>query len=290
MVIEQDEEAWLDSCTPIRPFRPLWRLSGWAARACHRLSSVRPWMVLVRHGITAHEARRGWAGAAMFLMSTIHSWVTFMLMAGGTLALDALLGRAYPVWILLLETLLIVVFVPWLAIFISKPVTRRSTPYRLMQRIEGAVVALNPTRSHVRVTHGRHWDTWYLMSRVRARRRRRLITLAWQISGDLALLCGRSRRHRGEVKGFGTWLLWAAEDIDDVGRRDIVTRRCVAVVQHVIRPDPWLELAMKQAPGEILLVRPRFGDRFTAIAGMSIPIVIGPLATVVGALVAALVK
>ncbi|GAA4539835.1 hypothetical protein [Amycolatopsis samaneae] len=240
--------------------------------------------------MTADEARRGREGAALLLASTIHSWAIFMMLAAGTLVLDELLGRAYPVWIFLLETLLVLVAVPWMVVFVAKLAAWRSTPYRLLQRVERAVAVLNPVQPRVRVAHGWHWDEWYSMSRMRARRRRRLVTLAWQLSGDLAVLSGRPRRRRDRVKGLGTWLLWAAEDIDDIGRREIVTRRCVVVVAHVVRPDPWLELAMKPVAREAVLVRPRFGDHVVSIVSMFVPTVIGPIATVAAALVAALVR
>lgn len=171
---------------------PLWRLCVAWSRWNHRfLTSPRPWKQMVRSGLTADEARAGWDTAATSLVPMLHGWLfTMAFIVGWDLAFEAVWTLWRNRWVFYLNAVPIALAIPVLVIVLCRVAGRRTAPERLLGRVQAAVSALRPPIIPRRRRRPGQPGRWFALSRLRARQRRRLKTLAWQIDGDLALLAG----------------------------------------------------------------------------------------------------
>ena len=272
--------------------RPLWRLCRGAARALHQQATGgHPWRVLIRHGLKASDGKRGRDLAATMLVPFLCSWVELVVfLIAGSAGLSAAFPRWDHRWIVVLQFLPVLVSLPWLVIAVLAVGAARSTRLRLLQRLETAVIAMNPRPSSSSKPDCVTQQSWYDASRARRRHRRRLVSRSWQISSDLALLGGRARRERELVGKLGRWLILVALEPENDARRRVATELTARLVEHVTGPTPWAHFEVCVPLGQRVLVRPRLAERLVSAAQAGLVLALGATPTVVGVFMTAALR
>lgn len=261
---------------------PLWRFCvAWSRWNHGFLTSSRPWRQMVRHGLTADEARAGRGTAATSLVPMLHGWLfTMAFIVGWDLAFEAVWTLWHSRWVFYLNAVPIALAIPVLVIVLCRVAGRRTAPERLLGRVQAAVSALRPPVIPLRRRRPGQPGRWFALSRLRARQRRRLKALAWQIDGDLALLAGYPPRHRDPARSLGKVLVWAADDLDDDKRVRLAVCSCNDVVRHVVSGQPWPVPMDGWDPRKESLVKWRFVDFATGLKRL-VPAIVLPVVTAV---------
>ncbi|WP_329070879.1 hypothetical protein [Amycolatopsis sp. NBC_01480] len=211
----------------------------------------------------------------------LHGWLfTMAFIVGWDLAFEAVWTLWRNRWVFYLNAVPIALAIPVLVIVLCRVAGRRTAPERLLGRVQAAVSALRPPIIPRRRRRPGQPGRWFALSRLRARQRRRLKTLAWQIDGDLALLAGYPRRHRDPGRSLGKVLVWAADGLDQADRTELAIRLCNDVVRHVVSGQPWPVPIDGWDPAGQPPVKWRFVDFMTGLRRL-VPAIALPVVTAV---------